>query len=159
MLDVSRASAGATGSVTVGSFLPHTKLPAAPDGDDVALRSGGREATVLVRVHAATCRDCQTYLADLATAGIDLAWWEGRMVVLVPGPLAGAAALRADLGPFFTVLSDPEDRAPLVEGAGLVVADRYGQVYYVGHWGEAHAFPAPREVEEWLKFLATQCPE
>jgi len=150
---------GATGRATVGSFLPHTKLPAAPDGDDAALRSGGREATVVVRVHAATCRECQQYLADLATAEIDLVWWEGRVVILVPGPLDAASALRAASGPSFTVLSDAEDRVPLVDGAGVVVADRYGHVYFVAHAGEGHTFPAPRELEEWLKFLATQCPE
>jgi hypothetical protein len=47
----------------------------------------------------------------------------------------------------------------LVNGAGVVIADRYGQVYYVSEAGENHAFPTPRELEEWLKFLATECPE
>jgi hypothetical protein len=123
------------------------------------LRSRGREATVLVRVHDATCRDCRRYLTELAAAGIDLVWWEGRVVIVVPGPLGSASALRASLGPSFTVLSDADDRAALVDGAGVVVADRYGQVFFVGEAGGAHAFPPPREVEEWLKFLATQCPE
>ena len=86
-------------------------------------------------------------------------WWEGRVVVVVPDSLVSASALRVDLGPSLTVLSDTNGRAALVDGAGVVVADRYGQIYYVSQAGEGHGFPAPRELEEWLKFLATQCPE
>jgi hypothetical protein len=153
------ASDGARPTTRVGSFLPHIELPAAPDGAATPLRSAGREAVVLVRVHAATCRDCRRYLADLATSGIDLAWWEGRVVVLVPGPLSAASALRADLELPFVVVGDVDDRAPLVNGAGVIIADRYGQVYYVGVAGFGHEFPAPLALEEWLKFLATQCPE
>jgi hypothetical protein len=147
------------GAIRVGSFLPYAELPAAPEGVSTALRSRGREATVLVRVHDATCRECRRYLTDLAAAGIDLVWWEGRVVVVVPGPLGSASALQGDLGASFTVLSDADDRAALVDGAGVVVADRYGQAFFVGQAGQGHAFPPPRELEEWLKFLATQCPE
>ena len=143
----------------VGSLLPLIELPTAPDGSQTALRSGDRRATVLVRVHAADCSGCRRYLAALGTSGIDLGWWEGRVIVVVPGPLAEASMLRSAVAAWFTVLSDVDDRALALDDAGVVIADRYGQVYHVGIAGAAHDFPAPEELEEWLKFLATQCPE
>jgi hypothetical protein len=145
--------------VTVGSFLPYLVLPSAPAGLGVSLRRRGREATVLVQVHAATCPDCRRYLTELAAAAVDLAAWDGRVVVLVPGPLDAASALLAQLPVPFVVLSDADGRSPLAHGTAVVVADRYGHVYFVSEAGDGHALPAPRELEEWLKFLATQCPE
>jgi hypothetical protein len=46
-----------------------------------------------------------------------------------------------------------------LEDAGLVVADRYGQIFYVAHAESKHALPPPRELTEWLKYLGTLCPE
>jgi hypothetical protein len=146
-------------AIGVGSFLPDIELPGAPHGTATPLRRGGRAATVVVRVHDATCRDCRRYLADLAASKIDLAWWEGRVVVVVPGPLEDASGLRGDVGSSFTVLGDAHDRARLVDGAGVIVADRYGHIYDVADAGDGHALPSPKELEEWLRFLAMQCPE
>lgn len=36
---------------------------------------------------------------------------------------------------------------------------RDSTVLEVSEAGTTHLLPAPREVEEWLKFLGTQCPE
>ncbi|HJU65394.1 MAG TPA: hypothetical protein VJ596_06935 [Gemmatimonadaceae bacterium] len=80
-------------------------------------------------------------------------------MILVPGPLDQASALRTELELPFLVLSDADDRIPLGDDATLVVADRYGHVYFVQQAGLGHELPPPQEVEEWLKFLATQCPE
>lgn len=40
----------------------------------------------------------------------------------------------------------------------VVVADRYGHVFYAVE-ASGHQFPAPRELEEWVKYLGTLCPE
>ena len=147
--------------LTVADFLPYLDLPA-PGGGTVALRHGGRHATALVVVHHAACEGCRRYVAQVAAAADDLAAWDGRVVVLVPGRLAEAAALDSGVEPARAVKVAPIDAshaAALVEGAGVVIADRYGHVYDVTSAGEGHALPAPRELEEWLKFLATQCPE
>ena len=123
------------------------------------LRSRGREAVVLVQVHDAACHQCRRYLAELSAGGIDLVWWQGRVVVVVPGTLADASALRPSVDPSFVVVSDEDRRAVLGDGATVVIADRYGQIYHVGSAGSVHTLPTPRELEEWLKFLAIQCPE
>jgi len=145
--------------LTVGAFLPYWELPAAP-GRSVALRPRGREATVVMRVHSAACAECRRYLAEVATAASDLAAWDGRVIPLVPGPLGEAEALRGALALPFAVASEALDQAPLVDGVGVIIADRYGQVYDVLEARTGHdVLPAPRELEEWLRFLATQCPE
>jgi peroxiredoxin len=112
-----------------------------------------------VQVHGAACSDCRRYLSELASAASNFAAWDGRVVVLVPGPAAEASAVRGEPELPFAVLSDADRRAPLADGATVVVADRYGHVYSVSEADDSHVLPTPRELEEWLKFLATQCPE
>jgi hypothetical protein len=41
----------------------------------------------------------------------------------------------------------------------VIIADRFGHIYHVEAGGQAHAFSEPRELEEWLRFIGTQCPE
>jgi hypothetical protein len=41
----------------------------------------------------------------------------------------------------------------------VIVADRFGHIYHVEDGGPAHALSEPRELEEWLRFIGTQCPE
>jgi hypothetical protein len=41
----------------------------------------------------------------------------------------------------------------------VIVADRFGHIFHVEEGGQVHRLPEPRELEAWLRFLATQCPE
>jgi hypothetical protein len=151
---------GSGQTLTVGAFLPYLELAAAPGGRSVALRPRGRQATVAVRVHSAACPECRRYLSAVAGAASDLAAWDGRVVVLLPGALGDAETMRRELALPFPVASEALDQAPLIDGAGVVIADRYGQIYHVADAGTGHeVLLPPRELEEWLKFLATQCPE
>jgi hypothetical protein len=125
--------------IAVGSFLPAVKLPSAD----------------------AACERCRAYLRELEAHHDDFAAWDGRVVVVVPGALEAALQLREAVGVRSSVAADPEGRAPFAGEAGpaLLVADRYGQLYHLARGGAEHRLPEPRELEEWLKFLATQCPE
>ncbi|HEU4566240.1 MAG TPA: hypothetical protein VFS05_16375 [Gemmatimonadaceae bacterium] len=149
---------GQSQAMAVGDFLPYLTLPAPGGAAPVALRRLGREATVLVRVHAAACEECRRYLAELAAAAPDFRAWDGRVVAVAPEPEDGEA-LRGAVPGAVIIASDAEEAAPLAGGAGVVIADRFGQVYHMYDAGEGHGWPAPRELEEWLRFLATQCPE
>ena len=71
-----------------------------------------------------SCGGCEDYLRMLADMDEEFQLWEARLIVL-----------RAD-----------RDR--------VVVADRYGQVFYTDD-----ALTAPRQLAEWLKYLGTLCPE
>lgn len=145
----------------VGSRLPMLRLATAPSGAPVDLRRWGREATVLVWIDDSSCERCRAYVQELDRHREDFAAWDGRVIVVVPAPLEEAARLKRDLDLHLIVAGDPEHRSPLAgaEGPALLVADRYGDVYYVTEADARHALPGPRELEEWLKFLATQCPE
>lgn len=48
--------------------------------------------------------------------------------------------------------------APVGEAA-VVVADRFGVVYDQAHSRDANDLPDTAALIEWLRFLATQCPE
>lgn len=41
----------------------------------------------------------------------------------------------------------------------ILIADRWGEVYYGARGSAPDVLPDTTEIEEWLKFLATQCPE
>jgi hypothetical protein len=43
--------------------------------------------------------------------------------------------------------------------AAVIAADRFGQVFYARDAEPEHSFPTPRELQEWLKYLGTLCPE
>lgn len=87
--------------------------------------------TVLVKLHSAECEGCRHYLDQLAASAAEFEVW-GASLVVAPGPSDDAA---------------------------VIVADQYGQIYDAVYTGGGHQFPAPRQLEEWLKFLGTLCPE
>jgi hypothetical protein len=96
-----------------------------------------RHALVLAALHGAECAECEAYAARLSEAGPELEQWDAR-VVLARGEAALTAVVR--------------------EAPRVVVADRFGDVYHVAG-GTSHQLTEPRELEEWLRFIATQCPE
>ena len=48
---------------------------------------------------------------------------------------------------------------PGIPSAGLVVADRWGEVYYVKGAGRAADLPTPGDLAEWLRYVQNECPE
>jgi hypothetical protein len=56
------------------------------------------------------------------------------------------------------LLADPE--AELATGKAMVIiTDEWGEVYFVSDAGAGHDFPTPRDIGDWIRFLAIQCPE
>lgn len=51
------------------------------------------------------------------------------------------------------------DRAVDIPGPGVVVADRWGEVYFVAHGAAASDLPDPDELAEWLDYVRHECPE
>src|SRR5688572_9705258 len=120
MLPGTEIMTGITEDFDVGKLLPR------------ALRSGGRNATVLVMVHDRECGACSAYLQKLAAQADEIGEWDGRVV-----PVREAA----------------ED-APAV-----IIADQWGEIAVVEPAGEAHRFIEPVEVITWLQYIAMKCPE
>lgn len=96
--------------------------------------------------------------------------WQRKNLVLVSLPLesrtAGvpeyAAALMRQVGDIsaldghLVVTFDPIPNLPC---PGVVVADRWGEIYFVAGAPNVPALPPPDEILEWLHYVANECPE
>jgi peroxiredoxin len=142
--------------LAITQLLPAIELPSAKTGAPVQLRPSMGRTTVIVSVHSTACEGCRAYAGELASGAGEFEAWDARLVVVVPGPAAGAERFEPRFG---TVLVDPAHRISSPADAGVIVADRWGQIYDACYAGGGHQFPARRQLEEWLKFLGTLCPE
>lgn len=145
----------------VGGRVPAVELPSA-DGPPVKLRRRDRFATVLVRINPEGCPGCGEYLQAIDAALRDLRAWDGRVLAVVAGSVEDARKLKSETGVRFQVLADPSDAGAAdaeQRDNVVVVADRWGEIYHVSRSGTTRELPGPRELEDWLRFLATQCPE
>jgi hypothetical protein len=123
----------------VGQMLPDIGLRAANGGVTIPLRSARGETTVIFWRHPFNCADCDRYLATIADSADEFRVWEARLLVLAcPG--AGSKPV-----PFGIVA---ENGQLALAGSGLLVADRYGQIFYVAHADSKHVLPPPRELVE-----------
>ena len=153
----------------VGDRLPKLRLPRAGDPATVRpLRGPARDASVVAVLHGPACEACRELARSLADVAPDLDVWDAAVRVVVPaagetraGP--AARALRERLEPAVDVLVDVDrqlvDRVDTSDGPVLLIADRWGQLFHIHEAGRAHTAMEPRELVEWLKYLATQCPE
>jgi len=104
-------------------------------------------------------------LLRLTQAHHSLGVWAGRPLVIVPASVENAARLVGSVdGVPFPVLADPDGdvRRRLgvpADRAALVIADRWGVVYNAVEADTARDLPPVDEVIEWVRYLATQCPE
>jgi hypothetical protein len=146
-----------------GDRLPPLLLPRAADGAPVDLNSASRDARLLLIV-AGDDAGAAAALEPIADAARDIEHWYARLFVVATGSADAARRLDDRLGSRLSVLNDADEAAArrlglAGGGAALFVADRYGQIYEVAGAPSAAGLPAASELEEWAKFLATQCPE
>lgn len=145
--------------IQVGDRLPDLRLPRSDGATVRPLRGPHRDAVVVVALHDVGCDACRDYLRALAGAGSRFRVWDGSVNAVA---VSGDETLQAELGSAVQLLVDADrkllGRVEATGGPVTLVADRYGQVFHI-HDGEQHNGMEPRELEEWLKYLATQCPE
>src|SRR5690606_13737547 len=97
---------------------------------------------------------------DLAQLHDQIADWDGRVLVVVPEALEQAAGVRSDFAVVADVHGEAARRCGLHGGGAMVIADQWGEVFFVEAGGEGmHNWPPAEEVVEWLRFMAIQCPE
>ncbi len=148
--------------VNPGNRLPNLSLPDTSRHHRQSLLAPGVSATVVVLTHASGCAECRAYLDTLAANRQSLLDWEGRVVVVLPEPPEEAErSAELELQPFL-LLADPDARvtsAAKVEPPATIIADRSGEVHISHEAGAQHQFLPPNEVEDWVRYLATQCPE
>jgi hypothetical protein len=143
---------------TARPLQPGSKLHALTDADGrvVWRPQYTRNPVVLAVLHGEACERCAEYRDELIAARPDFDAWDGQLFVAEPGEgREEQGRARGDATHHGAVtVPDPIGGAPRV-----VVADRFGDVYHVQEGGPAHELPEPRALEEWLRFIATQCPE
>jgi hypothetical protein len=158
----------------VSGRVPDVSLPRAGGGPPTPIRGRPREGVVLLFPRPDP--GWHDYLRAVAHEAPAFADWDGRIIAVTPDQHTSWQELAHELGEAIWMVDDPDDvlapGPPLQAAAVLpdtpptggppmaVVADRFGEIYHV--WenenGEAGR-PTPRQLEEWLQFLALQCPE
>ena len=138
--------------------LPSLSLPSAPGGELRPVLVGGRQATVVLLLHDADCPACVDYLRQLSGVYPTLREWDGQVVVIA-GSAEGASALAERENWPFPILADAEHRLTAALGLAppaVVIADRWGEIHF-SQAAETHELAEPKELAEWLRFLAIQC--
>jgi hypothetical protein len=128
------------------------------DGRSIWRPQYTRDAVVLAVLHGADCEGCAAYAGALVSAQSEFRAWDGLLVLAVPEEArreAGSAAASRDIA----AGSVPTVRDEFGGAPRVIVADRFGHIFHVEEGGQVHRLPEPRELEAWLRFLATQCPE
>lgn len=146
----------------VGGRLPPLVLPRAGDGVRVAWRASQRGAPVVVFL--ADLESGRGYVRKLQDREAELRVWSGRPMVVLPVGAGGGEGAPGSLGDGVELLADPDGeahrRCEVGKGeAALFIADRWGQVYLAERAPSESDLPDVGEIEEWMRYLSTQCPE
>ena len=138
-----------------GDRVPAVTLAGAMGGPQGALR-GSRGPRVFVTLHDVRCPRCIEYVAEIGSIRDSLEGWGADVLVIGPeGAEAGAGPLAALEIP---VLEDPT-RLVASGRLAVIIADRWGEVYFASDPDGLHDAIPGAEVLEWVKFVSIQCPE
>jgi hypothetical protein len=122
-------------------------------GERCGLKPRGHGSAVLLFLHA-DCARCETFVSALASERKEIASWNGDVRIV------SCAAAHSDTP--FEVLLDEGSRAAralAIEAPAILIVDRWGEIHESAEGGEDHAFLPVVSVVEWVRHLATQCPE
>ena len=138
------------------STIP-TRLPAltlrGPHGD-VPLRSPQQGSRVLLLVRDEALDRARPYIGALERSLAELREWNGSALLVTERAVADTALPAAR--------AEPETWVALGirEGeSALIIADRWGDVYSSQQSRSFADLPSTEQIEEWIRFLAMQCPE
>jgi hypothetical protein len=94
--------------------------------------------------------------------------WQRKNLLLVSVPRADATGaayveqLRArtgELGTYDAQMVVTSDAVSGIPSPGVVVADRWGEIYFIQATDRADSLPTAGDLIEWLRFVQVQCPE
>lgn len=134
-------------------MLPDMVLPDR-SGTPRRVRASGDRSVLLVLVHS-RCHTCREWLERLGEQKDEVEDWKGEMKVVASSPEEN----RLDA---FTLLVDPRGRLATALGVtepAVVIADQWGGIHEADQAGEEHAILSIASVVEWIRHLATECPE
>src|SRR5262245_27938537 len=139
-----------------GARLPPMQIEFA-DGRVEPLDAPERGSPALLFVRAETVEVARSYLDSWARKLPDLSSWYGRPMLVTETAPADTAIPAV---PWVIARADDWTRLGIEPRANaLIIADRWGVVYFAQKTMTFTDLPAVSEVEQWLRYLATQCPE
>ena len=130
----------------------------------------GRRNLVLFVAHGTSCPECRSYLRALAGRYRELQEWETELIALVPGKPEEVLDFSCDLNLPNPVALEQAGMISFKLGlageagaqgpqAGLIIADRWGEIYETFRAGGGHDLPSEDEVLKNVRFIEIQCPE
>jgi hypothetical protein len=136
-----------------GARLPRLRLEAA-DGKVEVLDAPERGSPALLFVRDKALEVARPYIATWERVLSDLTSWYGRPL-LITESATGETRI-----PSASATADDWLQLGIAEHAyALIIADRWGVVYFAQETTNFGDLPSAAEVEQWLRYLATQCPE
>jgi hypothetical protein len=137
---------------TIPQRLPALTL-SGRDGT-VPLRAPEAGSRVLLLVRDADLERARPYITALEQSLPELRDWYGGALLVTERTLPETTLpiARADTDAW-AALGIPEGES------ALIIADRWGEVYFGRHSRAFADWPPAARIEEWIRFLATQCPE
>jgi peroxiredoxin len=148
-----------------GRMVPLFTLPAAGGGTSGpgALRSKYNMVLAFLDMEEAEEEGARAYLGALSEAYSGILDEQARVIAVVITGLEAAETLSRVAALPFTLLADAggavTQRMLGEARAGLCVADRYGEAFYVEVAPTAAQLPPPQAAIDWLQFIGIQCPE
>ena len=145
-----------------GALLPSFTLPRADGGQPVRVRAyRGRRNLALWFLHDAACDRCREMISAIMARYDEYALADTVPLVLVPGPLAEAEALRRELALPFPVLADESGsvfaRYGVTGAAALLLTDRFGVPVLWRDAGPGHDLPDQDVILREAEYLAHVC--
>jgi len=149
--------------VTVGEVLPDISMTSLT-GERVRISEyRGRRALVLLMLGEPWNAALVELLRALAERYAEVRQEEAEVLATVPGPPETVEELARTRSFPFPLLADEDRRAHrlygVLENGAVFVADRYGEIYFIGKVEEGSAPPSVEDILSWVRFTEAQCPE
>ena len=135
-----------------GMRLPTLQLEQA--GQPVRLDAPELGALALLFVRSQFLQAARAYIESWEQKQSDLKFWLGRPFLISDGdlPATQLSTVFAPESAWEALGIGPDDNA-------LIITDRWSVVYVARRGRAITDLPPVPEVEDWLRYLATQCPE
>lgn len=130
--------------------LPRLELTGA--AGTVRLHAPELGAPVLLLVRDASLENARAWIESFEQNASEIRVWGGRPLVIAEHDMGESAVP--------TVLAGEDVWSELgIDDSALIIADRWGVVYFVQETTTLHDLPPVDEVIEWVRYLSMQCPE
>jgi peroxiredoxin len=143
-----------------GNLIPAFELPRAGGGTVRVRAYRGRRSLALYFLHGGGCVACGDIASEVLSRYGDYGLADAEPLLIVPGPMEDAEALRHGRALPFPVLADTEGRVARRygdPGMALLVSDRFGAPVRWQVTGAEHDLPDQDVVLREVEYLSHTC--